>query len=143
MGWMLVINRGIDMKIILWNIGWGGGDTDEFIPRAWEIIYKHHLTIFIFLETKSDDVRARKVLLRLGFQKSKCVHLHGRREKVDLVLFNEGNDDFFHALFHFSPNQSKILLIGVHAPSERPTRRAFWRNLQSELPPSYHLQRHN
>ncbi|KAL2940936.1 hypothetical protein RDABS01_029286 [Bienertia sinuspersici] len=117
----------LNMKIVLWNIRRGNGD--EFIPHALEIISKHKPTIFIFLETKADDLRGDKSNIAWG-----GIWLFWQ-SSVDIVLFNDGNADFFDALFHFSPDHPEVLLTGLHAPSSRIPRSHFWKGMQENLPP--------
>lgn len=99
----------LNIKIILWNIR--GGSSDTFIPHALTIIQAQNPSIFIILETKSDDSRARHVCRRLGFMDFKAIPASGLRggiwlfwkNNVDLILYNE-RPNYFHSLFHFSPS---------------------------------------
>lgn len=85
-----------------------GASKNEFIPHAWIKIDNKHPTIYIFLETKVDDFRARQVMVQLGFHEFKVVQANSCRggiwnflkNLVDLVTFSVG-DYFFHVLFHF------------------------------------------
>ncbi|KAL2929294.1 Phenylalanine-4-hydroxylase [Bienertia sinuspersici] len=130
----------LNKKIVLWNIR--GRNGDEFILHALEIISKHKPTIFIFL-TKADELRGRQIQYRLGFQNFRYINPHGKpggvwlfwQSIVNIVLFNDGNVDFFHALFHFIPDQPEVLLTGLHAMSSRILRAHFWRGMQDNLPP--------
>ncbi|KAL2928959.1 hypothetical protein RDABS01_034370 [Bienertia sinuspersici] len=58
------------------------------------------------------------------------------QSSVDIVLFNDGNTDFFHTLSHLSPDQPEVLLTAMHDPNTHSSRARFWRGMQDNLPPS-------
>lgn len=130
------------MKIVLWNIR--GASRNEFIPYAWDIIKQHHPLVFVLLETKCGEDRARQVQLQLGFIEFKVINPLGKRggiwlfwkTGIDLVLFNAGNPNYFHALFHFASVDREFLVSGVHAPSTSRERKKFWNSMQEDIPPS-------
>ena len=130
----------LNMKVILWNIR--GGSSDTYIPHALTIIQAQNPSIFIILKTKSDESRARQVCRRLGFLDFKAISVAGlrggiwllRKNNVDLVLYNE-RPNYFHSLFHFSPDKHDVLITGMHAPSSSTARYQLWNDMQQNLPP--------
>ena len=120
----------LNIKIALWNIR--GGNTDSFIPHALTIIQLQHPTIFIVLETKADENRARTICRKLGFNDFRAIPSSGLRAGiwlfwkncVDLILYTEKRN-YFHSLFHFNPHKPDVLITGLHAPSTSAARRRF------------------
>nr|XP_021842389.1 uncharacterized protein LOC110782531 [Spinacia oleracea] len=128
------------MKVCVWNVR--GASRDGFIPTAWNIIESQHPSIFILLETKSDDYRAKEVMMQLHFTQFKVISPTDKRggiwlfwkNSIDLVLFSEDVNQF-HVLFHFENVRPEVLITGLHAPSVPGPRHALWRNMADNLPP--------
>ncbi|XP_021753742.1 uncharacterized protein LOC110719145 [Chenopodium quinoa] len=128
------------MKFILWNVR--GACRDEFIPHARHLVNIHKSTVFVFLETKSDDLRARQIMLQLGFHDFKAIEANDKRggiwllwkSTVDIADYKE-DFSFFHVLFHFKNTNNEALITGMHAPSTPKERHEMWREMQSDLPP--------
>ncbi|XP_056685189.1 uncharacterized protein [Spinacia oleracea] len=131
----------LNMKIVMWNVR--GASKNDFLPHAWSIIDKQHPTVFVFLETKADDLRARQVMLQLGFHDFKVVQANSRRggiwvfwkNTVDLVTFSVG-DYHFHGLFHFKNVKEEALVTAMHAPSKAMQCHQVWKDMQADLPPA-------
>ncbi|XP_056691001.1 uncharacterized protein [Spinacia oleracea] len=131
----------LHMKICVWNVR--GASRDEFLPTAWNIIEAQHPSIFILLETKADDYRAKEVKLQLGFHDFRVISPTDKRggiwlfwrRSIELVLFSEDVNQF-HVLFHFENVKPEVLVTGMHAPSVPGPRHAFWRSMAGNLPPS-------
>ncbi|XP_056688797.1 uncharacterized protein [Spinacia oleracea] len=100
-------------------------------------------SIFILLETRSDDYRAQEVMIQLKFNQFKVISPTDKRggiwlfwkNTIDLILFSEDVNQF-HVLFHFENVRPEVLITGLHAPSVPGPRHALWRNMADNLPPS-------
>lgn len=126
----------LNMKVIFWNIR--GACTDRFLPHALELVHSHRPTIFIVLETKASDERAQFIQRRLNYDNLRTVQPLGKRgglwmfwkDSVDLVDFVPNTPHYFHALFHFSPDQPDMLLTGMYAPSIPRDRKLLWKSFR-------------
>ncbi|XP_021754711.1 uncharacterized protein LOC110720019 [Chenopodium quinoa] len=54
---------------------------------------------------------------------------------VELILYNSKTINYFHALFKFKPNNTKVLITGIHAPSNPANRHKLWNDLKNSLLP--------
>lgn len=130
----------LGMKICLWNVR--GASKDNFIPHAWIIVEAQRPEIFILLETKSEEYRAREVMYRLRFDEYRVIPPSEKRggiwlfwkKEVDVINYTASINQF-HVLFHFKNIGREALVTGMHAPSVPENRHRMWREMQKNLPP--------
>lgn len=123
----------INYNLFYWN---------EFIHSAWSIIDAQNLSVFILLETRSDDHRAREVMQQLRFHDFRVVPPTDKRggvwlfwkNTIDLILFSSA-ENMFHVLFKFHNIKPEVLFTGIHAPSVPAPRHRLWRSMEENLPP--------
>lgn len=127
------------MKICMWNVR--GANRNLFMDHAKEVIANQHPDIFIFLETKSDDSRAREVMMELHFHDYRVVRPMATRggiwifwkNTIDIVLF-DAESNYLHALFHFKNLGKGGLITAMHAPSTPVVRNKFWNHMRTDMP---------
>lgn len=113
------------MTVLLWNIQ--GVGTNEFVPHLKTLLHIHNPDIVILLETKAGEDKARQDMKQLGFCGYKVAPLVGRKggiwmiwkTNVQLINFMGPSNRYFHYLFKIYLNSPKIVITGVHAPTNR------------------------
>uniref|UniRef100_A0A803LSN8 RNase H type-1 domain-containing protein n=1 Tax=Chenopodium quinoa TaxID=63459 RepID=A0A803LSN8_CHEQI len=84
-----------------------------------------------------------KVTRLLGFDDFQFIEPNGSRggiwlmfnAGVELILYQSPLINYFHALFKIKPNNSEVLLTGIHASSTPLERHKLWTELHNSLPP--------